>query len=174
MEFQSKIESFGENTLGYGPYITIPENIYFALLEKTKDKRVTCTLNNSITVSRALAKKDTLYYILLNKEVLKKINVSFDDVVTVSLVPDLSKYGVPMCEEMEEALFQDPDGSVLFEKLTPGVQRTMILLINNYKSSQLKIERSFIILEHLKIQKGKIDFPQLQQDFKNYKEKYKF
>ncbi|WP_333807754.1 DUF1905 domain-containing protein [Flavobacterium sp.] len=174
MKFQGKIYSFGENSLGHGPYIEIPEAIYQELLKITTDKRVKCTLNNKITVSRAMAPKGDFHYILLNKEVLKEAKLSLGDSVLVELQPDESKYGMPISEEMEEVLYHDPDGSVLFHKLTPGAQRTLIHIINKIKSTNLKIERSFVILEHLKKTKGKIDFELLKEDFKNQRNNMKF
>lgn len=174
MKFQAKINSFGENNLGHGPYIEIPKEVYNELLPNTIDKRIKCTLNNLTTISRAMAPKGNFNYILLNKDVLKEIKVTIGDIVLVELQPDKSKYGMPISEEMEEVLFSDPDGSDLFHRLTPGVQRTLIHVINKYKSSNLKIERSFVILEHLKKNKGKLDFKLLNQDFKDFKNKMKF
>lgn len=174
MKFQGTINSFGENNLGHGPYIEIPEAIYQELLKITTDKRVKCTLNNKITVSRAMAPKSDFHYILLNKEVLKEAKLSLGDSVLVPLKPDESKYGMPISEEMEEVLYHDPDGSVIFHKLTPGAQRTLIHIINKIKSTNLKIERSFVILEHLKKTKGKIDFELLKEDFKNQRNNMKF
>jgi len=79
MKFQAKIKYFDENNLGHGPYIEIPEAIYQELLKITTDKRVKCTLNNEITVSRAMAPKGNFHYILLNKEVLKEAKISVGD-----------------------------------------------------------------------------------------------
>lgn len=174
MKFQGTINSFDENNLGHGPYIEIPEAIYQELLKITTDKRVKCSLNNTITVSRAMAPKGNFHYILLNKEVLKEAKLSLGDTVSVELQPDESKYGMPISEEMEEVLYNDPDGSAIFHKLTPGAQRTLIHVINRFKSSNLKIERSFVILEHLKKTKGKIDFELLKEDFKNQRNNMKF
>lgn len=174
MKFQAKIKFFDENNLGHGPYIEIPEAIYQELLKITTEKRVKCTLNNTITVSRAMAPKGNFHYILLNKEVLKEAKISVGYLILVELEPDESKYGMPISEEMEEVLYNDPEGSVIFHKLTPGAQRTLIHIINRIKSSNLKIERSFVILEHLKKTKGKIDFELLKEDFKNQRNNMKF
>lgn len=174
MKFQAKIKYFDENNLGHGPYVEIPEDIYQELLKITSEKRVKCTLNNTITVSRAMATKGKFYYILLNKEILKENKIAVGEEIIVELLPDASKYGMPISEEMEEVLYNDPDGSILFHKLTPGAQRTLIHVINRFKSSNLKIERSFVILEHLKKTKGKIDFELLKEDFKNQRNNMKF
>lgn len=174
MLFQAEILSFGENNLGYGPYFVIPTDLVEAHLKTTTTKRVKCTLNNSLTIDRAISKKDTMYYILINQPILKSIGITFGDIVNVQLKTDDSKYGVEITDEMIEVLYQDPDGSVLFHKLTPGKQRTLILLINKIKSTQLRIEKCFVILEHLKKQNGTLDFEQLNEDFKDARNNYKF
>jgi len=174
MKFRVKIKYFNENNLGHGPYFEIPEPIYQELLKITTEKRVKCTLNNLVTVSRAMATKGKFYYILLNKEVLKEAKLTVDDEILVDILPDESKYGMPISEEMEEVLYNDPEGSIIFHKLTTGAQRTLIHVINRFKSSNLKIERSFVILEHLKKTKGKIDFELLKEDFKNQRNNMKF
>ncbi len=174
MKFDAVIHSFDNNNLGYGPYFEIPLHVFEELNEKTTDRRVKCILNNSVTISRAMSPNKGIYFILLNKDILKKCKVDIGDVVHVELQADVSKYGMDITEEMEEVLYSDPDGSDLFHKLTPGVQRTLIYMINKIKSSQLRIERSFVILEHLKKMKGKVDGKILQEDFKEYRNKMNF
>jgi Bacteriocin-protection, YdeI or OmpD-Associated len=174
MKFTTTIEAFITESTNYGPFFKIPNAIAEALLENTKDKRVQCILNNEITIPRAISKKDDFYYVLMNQEILKKLQLDFGSVISVTLSPDVSKYGMPICEEFQEMLLQDPEGETLFDKLTPGKQRSLIFYINKIKSSQLKIERSFIILEHLKNNKGKLDHEKLQQDIKNYNNNLKF
>lgn len=174
MTFKGTISSFGENSLGYGPYITIPNSVFEEMLKIATDKRVKCILNLTLTVSRAMSPKGDFHYILLNKEVLKKLQVSIGDFIEVELQADESKYGIDITEEMEEVLFSDPEGSTLFHQLTPRKQRTPINVVNKIKSSPLRIERSFVILAHLKKLKGAIDFKLLQQDFKDYRDKINF
>ena len=174
MKFIGILKAFEDNSLGYGPHIVIPNDIFEKMIKLTTDKRIKCTLNNTITVSRAMSPKGDIHYILLNKDVLKKCNLEIGDEVSVVLEPDVSKYGIDITEEMEEVLFSDPEGSDLFHKLTPGVQRSLIYIINKIKSSQLRIERSFVILEHIKKMKGKVEYEILQQDFKDYRNKMKF
>ena len=174
MKFTGNILTFGNNSLSHGPYIIIPDDIVQEMLKITTDKRVKCTLNNTITVSRAMTLKDNFYYLLLNKEVLKKCNCTIGGNVIVELQPDTSKYGIDITEEMEEVLFSDPEGNNLFQKLTPGMQRSLIYMINKIKTSQLRIERSFVILEHLKKNKGKVNSELLHQDFKDYRIRMKF
>ena len=174
MKFKGILKAFEENSLGYGPHIIIPDVIYNKMLAISPDKRIKCTLNSTLTVSRAMSPKGDFHYILLNKDVLKKCNLEIGDEVSVELQPDQSKYGIDITEEMEEVFYSDPEGTALFDKLTPGVQRSLIYIVNKIKSSQLRIERSFVILEHIKKMKGKVEYEILQQDFKDYRNKMKF
>ena len=112
--------------------------------------------------------------ILLNKEICKKLNCKIGDSLSIELKKETAKYGLPISEEMEEVLYSDPDGTVLFNKLTPGKQRTLIHIVNKIKSTNLKIERSFVIIEHIKKLNGNLDYELLQQDFKDYRNKLKF
>ena len=45
--------------------------------------------------------------------------------------------------------------------------------MNKTKNSNLKIEKCFVILEHLKRNKGTLDLELLNQDFKNYRNQQK-
>jgi len=174
MTFDAIISTFDINELGYGPHIIIPEKIFEEMILLSPNKRILCTLNNTLTVSRAMSPKDGYHYILLNKDVLKKCGLENGSPVHVMLQPDVSKYGIDITEEMQEVLYSDPDGSDLFHKLTPSVQRSLIYIVNKIKNSQLRIERSFVILEHIKKMKGKVDGKILQQDFKAYRNSMKF
>ncbi|HMS67484.1 MAG TPA: YdeI/OmpD-associated family protein, partial [Saprospiraceae bacterium] len=61
----------------------------------------------------------------------------------------------------------DDDARVWFEKLTPGNQRNLIRAIMIVKSDQLRAEKSLIMMEHLKRQKGKVDYKLLREDMKS-------
>jgi len=73
---------------------------------------------------------------------------------------------MPISEELEEILSQDPDGSELFHKLTPGKIRSLIYHVGKYKSSDKRVEKGVIILEHLKANEGKLDWKMLNEAFK--------
>ncbi|MBN8567537.1 MAG: DUF1905 domain-containing protein [Flavobacteriales bacterium] len=172
MKFNGQVCSFDDNALYWELHIPIPPAVFEKLLKEAKDKRVVCTLNENFSFHCAMLPKSTFHYILLNKAICKKLNLHLNDDVEVELVKDESKYGMPLSEEMEEVLFSDPDGSHLFHQLTPGKQRTLIHVVNKYKSSQLRIEKSFVILEHLKNRKGVLDFKGLNEDFKSFKSRF--
>jgi len=66
---------------------------------------------------------------------------------------------MPVPEELEELLRQDPEGERRFEMLTPGRQRYIIHYVNQVKSSQLRINRAMLLIGNLKKQpEGKESF----------------
>lgn len=176
MKFFAEIQSFGINDTFIGPYFIIPDAIALELLKNTIQKRILCTINNKITIPRIInfSKKENFYYVLISKSDLKNLNINFNSEVAVALIPDKSKYGMPICEEFQEVLFQDPEGEILFDALLPGKKRSLIFYISKIKSSQLKIERCFVILNHLKNNKGNLNTIQLQIDIRNSKNNLTF
>lgn len=173
MKFTGIVKTFGENSLMWETHIPIPDTIYNKMVLLAKDKRIICTLNNSITIHCAMIPKGTFHYILLNKELFKKLKLELNTEIQVEIVEDKSKYGMSISEEFEEVLFSDPQGSLFFHKLTPGKQRTLIHLVNKVKNSQSRIEKSFVIVDHLKKGKGILDYKLLDEDFKNFKKQQK-
>jgi hypothetical protein len=109
---------------------------------------------------------DDKWFINVNKSIRSKLKIDVGSVLHVRLEPDESEYGLPVPEELSEALKQDPEGNELFHKLTPGKQRTLIYIVQSKKGSDLRISRSLIILEHLKINDGKINYRQLNEMIK--------
>lgn len=171
MKFTAFLSVFDDNSLSWEKHLPIPDAIFTEMLQITPDKRIVCTLNNSLSYHCAMMPKGSFHYILVNNETCKKLKLQVNDEVEVEIVKDDSKYGINISEELEEVLFSDPEGSLLFHQLTAGKQRSLIHIINKIKSSQTKIEKSFVIVEHLKRQKGVLDFKKLNEDFKEFTQK---
>jgi hypothetical protein len=174
MKFKAILETFGENSLGYGVHIKIPDVVFSKIINICPDKRVVCIINSNYKHHCAMMPNKTYHFIMFNKQIIKSNNLNFGEEITIELKKEDSKYGLPISEELEEVLFSDPEGSVFFHKLTAGKQRTLIHIINKIKNSQLKIERSFVILEHLKKMNGQLDYQILKQDFIDFKNKMTF
>jgi len=151
----------------YGFHVMVPEEIKDWFLDQDI-KRLICTVNDDFTWHAALMPKGGgQYFILLNSEIRKKKLLTAGSDVKVSLVEDDSKYGIPLPEEMEELLYQDPEGEKIFHSLTMGKQRSLLHLIGKPKSSSKRLEKALVILDHLKNRKGDLDYKILNQDFKN-------
>jgi hypothetical protein len=171
MKFTGIVNRFQENSLFWYNYIPIPDGVFQEMLQLSPDKRLVCTLNNAHTFCCAMMPKTTFHYILLNKAIFEKLKLSQNDEILVEIVPDKSKYGIAISEEMQEVLNSDFDGNTWFEKLTAGKQRSIIYLISKTKNPQSRIEKSFVLMEHLKRNKGQFDFKIFNEDCKNFKSK---
>ena len=167
MEFTGKIASFDANELGWESHIPIPSFIFQQMLELAPDKRVKCILNHELEIYCAMMPKGDFHYILLNKPTMKKMKWAVGDEIYVDIQTQNLKYGIPICHEMEEVLDSDEEGAAYFHQLGIGAQRSLIHIINKYKNPSLRIERSILLLRHLVLRNGRLDFKILQQSFKN-------
>ncbi|WP_395043882.1 hypothetical protein [Flavobacterium sp.] len=173
MKFTATISRFGESEVFWTSIIIIPDEIYQKMILLSPKKRIVCTLNNSYTFHCAMIPKNPFHYIMLSKEKIKELKLNINDEISVEIIADKSEYGIDVSDEFQEVLDCDEIGEILFKKLTPGKQRSLIYLMNKTKNSNLKIEKCFVILEHLKRNKGILDLELLNQDFKNYRNKQK-
>jgi len=147
-------------------HIPIPENVFNEMLKIVSDKRVKCILNGSVEHYCAMMPKVDFHYLLLNKSIMKSMKLKLGDAISVELFKPNLKYGIPICREFEEVLENDIEGSDYFHKLGMGAQRTLINVINKYKNPQLRIDRSIILLRHLVLRNGNLDFKILNANFK--------
>lgn len=121
-----------------------------------KYRRVVCTINGSEPFQCALLPWGELFYIIVNKKKRDEVGVVAGDIVDVVLVKDESKYGLPMSEEFEEVLNQDPEGDRLFHALGKGKQRSLLYLLSRSKDIDTRIHHALIVVEHLKENDGNI------------------
>ncbi len=165
MEFTAIVSLFESNLWSY--HLPVPEPVAQHFIKDSTDRRVVCVLNGEEKIHAAIMpKKDAGHFLMLSKELRKKLGVDLGSEVHVKMEKDDSKYGMPMPDEMQEALYMDPEADQLFHQLTAGKQRSLIYIAAKPKSSNKRIEKAIVILEHLKTQGGKIDFKQLNIDFK--------
>ena len=119
-----------------------------------------------------MPKGDGDYFIMLNKKRMKAFGLELGQEVSITLEKDTSKYGMKMPGEFEEVLSTDEDGQSYFEQLTDGKKRNLIHIVATVKNPDLRITKSLIILDHLKANKGKIDFKLLNEAMKLKNRKY--
>ncbi len=151
-------------------HIIVPKEVVNSFDFDGKAKRVVCTLNNQETFHCAfMPAGDGSYFINLNQEIRKKLGLNEGDPVNASVVKDTSKYGMPIAPEFEMALAQDSEADEIFNALTDGKKRTLLYLVQKVKSSDIRIIKALIIMEHLKITQGELDFKLLNEQFKTGK-----
>ena len=163
--FEGIVEKFEDSLWSF--HIKVPEVIYKDFAIK-KIKRVLLQINGLDKLHAGfMPQGNGKYFLKLSKDNMKKYELALGQTVQVKVEEDTSKYGMPISEEMKELLDLDPEGEAYFHKLTPGKIRTLLHMVNTLKSSDKRIEKSVIILEHLKANNGKLDFKALNQAFKN-------
>ena len=173
MKFTATISRFEGSEVFWTSIIIIPDEIYKKMILLSVNKRIVCTINDCYTFHCAMIPKNPFHYIMLSKEKIAALKLNINDEISVEVIADKSEYGIDLSEEFQEVLNSDENGKILFKKLTPGKQRSLIYLMNKTKNTTLKIEKCFVILEHLKRNKGSLDLELLNQDFKNYRNQQK-
>ncbi|MBN8680571.1 MAG: DUF1905 domain-containing protein [Chitinophagales bacterium] len=162
LHFQSVLE-FSDNKL-WTAHFVVPALIADTLLAGKSDRRVVCRLNDRVEYQCALIPfGEGKLVITVNKKNQTLLKIKTGSVLQVSVWPDVSEYGLPMPEELKEVLEQDEEGSRLFHALTPGKIRTLLYLVGQPKSSDIRLQRAVAVVEHLILNKGKIDYKILNQ-----------
>ncbi len=165
VKFNTTLSRFDSKLWGH--HISVPDDVSQHFLDKDA-KRFVCTFNDTVSFQCALMPKGNgSYFINVNKEVRTKLHLRVGMEVAVELKKDESKYGLPMPEEFEELLYQDPEGNELFHALTPGKQRNLLYIVGKPKNTETRLKKAIVVIEHLKVNQGKIDFKRLNEDMKN-------
>ncbi len=151
--FDSKIEYLEKLKLHY---VSISEEI-LQHFHSDEDKGSVFNQRFQITVNDAISWKagsvslgNRTAYITLSKARMIQLGVDPGDTVSVQLKKDTSKYGMDVPEEFTELLNQDDHAKERFESLTMGLQRAVIYVVAQLKSSQKRIDKSVFLMENLK------------------------
>ncbi|MEM1121129.1 MAG: DUF1905 domain-containing protein [Bacteroidota bacterium] len=154
------------SSLSWNYTIDVPLNIAEPFIEKD-NRRVICTLNEQHEFHAALMPNGNGgFFITINSDVRKKLKIGEEAELNVQLRKDRSKYGIHLPEEMEELLLMDEEGSAFFHQLTPGKQRSLLHIVGKPKSSDIRLKKAVVVLDHLKTNNGKLDFKVLNVAFK--------
>lgn len=113
-------------------------------------KRIIITFPNGKSFHRAVQNTKGWYRISLGKATVREAKVQVGEIVTITLAPDHSKYGMPFPVEFEEVLNQDPEALQKWEELTPGRRRSVLHYISGGKAIDTRINRSLLMAERLK------------------------
>lgn len=164
--FQADLVNFHESDL-WSYHLKVPANIAAPFIKN--DRRVLLQIGDLPAFACALmhdGKGD--YFININKERRKKLGLQLGDTISATIEKDESKYGMPMPEVMEILLAQDEEASKYFHLLTPGKQRSLLHIIAKPKTEATRLKKAIVINEHLKTNRGQLDFTELQVAFREY------
>ena len=157
--FKTTLEKFDSKLWTY--HIKVPAAIAETFIAQDA-KRVVCTLNGRESFQCAIMPKgEGIFFINVNKKLRDALGLKVGSRVDAAIKADASEFGLPMPEELGEVLRQDEDARGYFEALTPGKQRNLLYIAGAVKSPELRLHRALVVAEHLKENKGKIDFKQL-------------
>jgi hypothetical protein len=157
--FASTLER-SDNKL-WGCHFRVPARIAKWLVD-SKSRRVVCSLNGRAEYQCAIQTFGRgVKVITVNKKLRDTLGLSYGMEVHVVLRRDTSTYGLPLPEEFQELLRQDPEGDRLFHALTRGKQRTLLYIVGSVKDSEKRTGQAITIIRHLKTNNGKINYRQL-------------
>lgn len=157
-----------EHVLLWNSHILVPDRIAREIRSAKPDRRIIASFNGEIDHHAALMPAGNgEYCILLNKQLRKQLALRYGDKIMVTIRLDDSQYGVPMPEELASVLAEEEDADRFFHDLTAGKQRALIHIVGKIKDPDLRIRKSWIIAEHLIRNTGRLDFKQLNEDFRN-------
>lgn len=117
-----------------------------------KRAKIHATANDKSIQFYAHLKKEATgdYRIFFSKAKREELAVAVGDLVTFQLFKDESKYGVEVPEALDAVLLSDYEAFEIFEKLTPGKQRSIIYAIKRIKNVQTQVDKSILMTENLK------------------------
>lgn len=165
-QFKTTLDRFEKPHL-WDYHLKVPTAIANSFYED-KARRVLCSINGKDPFQTGIMPDgDDVFFIKINQQIRRQHNLETGDLVSVTLISDQSEYGFNLPSEFEELMAQDQEGSTYFEALTPGKKRSLIYMIDKLKNMEKRVQKSIIIFEHLKQQKGKLDFKLLHQAFRN-------
>lgn len=151
----------------WGCHFPVPAWAADAIPLRDQTRRAVCRLNDRIEWPCALVHRgEGSFLITVNKKTQAALRIQPGSVVQVEIWSDESEYGLPMPEELAELMAQDDEAQRLLHALTPGKLRTLLYIIAQPKSSDVRLQRALTIVDHLKAQGGRIDYKQLNLDIK--------
>lgn len=165
-ELEVKMQKFPDNGLGYMYHIIIPDAVADAAYFN-RSRRVQMFFGNKGPVPAGIKKSKEYYFILISKDLMKSWDLQTTSSFTIKIAPDKSELGLEVPVEFQMIMDTDEEASIYFKKLSPGKQRALLQIIIKIKNEHLRLERSMIILEHVRLNRGKVDFRMLLDAFKN-------
>ena len=147
VEVDTVVNNFGGDFLNL--YIPIPA-WSVADLPVAKMSRILCEINGFEFPCALRPSEGGDFYISLSREKSKKSKVIEGSQLRATLRMDESEFGFPMPEELTEVLSQDPEGKIVFDAMKPGHRRGYLHYISSAKSVEVRIKRSFQIVEKVK------------------------
>lgn len=119
-------------------------------MRATGHKRWVCTIQDALTWHCGLLPTgDRTWFVVLSKAKMNAVEAHVGDWLNVDMVPDTSKYGMPLPEDLAELLADDPEFERKFDAMLPGKRRNAIHQIATAKSTETAAKRIIKLMESL-------------------------
>lgn len=163
--FTTRLQRLAVDPLGWTRRLLIPTDVVAAVPKRDDGSlRVVCTIADIPPWQAALTSDGQGgHYIIFSKARVKALHATQLDTedLIVSLVPDDSNYGAPMPVELATLLAMDPEVDKHFHALTAGKQRTLLHLVDRYKTEATRLSKAVALVEYLRHTRGRLDFREL-------------
>jgi hypothetical protein len=135
--------------LGGMRYAPVPAEVSTPI-RTTKIKRLVAQLNDGEPWSCALGTAAAgEFMIMVSKARLDALGLRVGSMAQMRLVPDESRYGMPVPPSLAEVFEFDPDVETAFQRLLPGRQRNHLHQIGQAKSEETAAKRIAALLREL-------------------------
>jgi hypothetical protein len=157
-EFTSEVGQFTDAPQGLNMHHLVVPSSVVKKIKGTFPARFVIHLGDFSWHGAVMSMGDGRGFVMINRQNVKKLGLVIGSKVKLRMVEDDSQYGMPMCDELQEVLLQDPEASRRFHGMTPGKQRNIIHYVGKIKNPQLRIDKALFFMENLKaLPEGKED-----------------
>ncbi len=168
------LTSAAEGTPYAGVYATvllIPRASVVKLLERERNaSRIICRINDAGEIhSGLMADGRGDYFITVSKEVRQRFDLEIGELVTLTIAPDDSDYGIALPAEAAELWTMDPEAREIFHTLAPGHQRNLLYQIDKLKRPESRAKKTVQIHDYLKEVNGQLDYREFNAWIKDAK-----
>jgi hypothetical protein len=87
------------------------------------------------------------HFIILGGELRKKAGLKLGSTAHFELWLHETPDDIVLPEEMEAAFEMEPEGRIMYEKMTPGLQRSVLTYITSAKTPETRAKRAAFLLE---------------------------
>ena len=130
-------------------YLELP-NEFAEPMRATGHKRWVCTIQDVLTWHCGLLPTgEGTWFVVLSKAKMEAVEAHVGDWLNVDMVPDTSKYGMPLPEDLEDILADDPEFERRFDAMLPGKRRNAIHQIASAKTPETAAKRIIKLMQQL-------------------------
>lgn len=155
-KFTQEVQKLSPNKGSYY-FLKIPVEVV-EQFEKKRATRLLCNVEDSFSYSCGLNHYgDGNYFLILAGRYIKKLKKELGDSISFEICEHPDPLGVEVPEVLEVLLEQDPDAKAIYDTLTDGRKRTLIISISRVKNIDLQIQKitDFLLQERIKQLKKK-------------------